>query len=230
MTNFLNTSYQNVLIGFVCCVPLLTTPPSVAQSRLAAYENSYLGKTFDIEIRPLEKNLNAVLDKNIFVLMDKSRYILQIHANSLDEVFDQGGITVKEKQLADFRKSIETAKGKYESWVKTAKENNVHEFYKDMGINSPRVGAFFKWTNWESVEATNLTFRFSVEEKKGITKYLLRILTPNLASDNNAFVKVDGFSLIFSSVEEIDMFLAALDSGKAEKFISDVKSKDLFKE
>lgn len=162
--------------------------------------------------------------------MDKSRYVLHIHAHSLDKTFNEGGITVKERQLADFRKSIETAKSRYESWLKTAKENDVREFYKDMDIKSPRVGAFFRWDGWEFVESTSLTFRFSVEDKKGIPKYLLQIFTPHLTSDKNAFVKVDGFSLLFSSLEEVDLFIAALDSGKADKFISDVRSKDLFKE
>jgi hypothetical protein len=191
----------------------LTTLQSKAQEKFTSYDNTYGGKTYEIQISAKEKD----------------KFTLYIDAMSLDALHDKGGIMVKEKQHQDFLNSIAEAKLKYEEWVKTAKENNVKELDKSMSIKS-KVGGYFQYGDWNFQYLVNLTFDFKILESKGELKYLLIIRTGELQSSSNQFMKVDGFVLVFSSVGEIDTFTNEISTQKINEFINKPKAKDLFKD
>lgn len=49
-----------------------------------------------------------------------------------------------------------------------------------------RSGAFLRWgTDWHDVDTVNLIYRFSIEEKKGILKYLLQVKALRLTPKKN---------------------------------------------
>ena len=187
-----------------------------AQDKFATYQNSFGDKT--------ERNIQ-ISSK------EKGKYTLYIEALPMDKLFkDGGGIQLSEKQNPDFIKALETAKLKYEEWVKTAKENNVTDLRKEISVK-PICGAFFKaGSDWHFQFKLSLTFTFMVLTIKDEVKYLLTINTGKVTSSSNQFTTVDGFSIIFASVDEIDKFKEAISIEKINEFIAKPKAKDLFKE
>ena len=187
-----------------------------AQDKFTTYQNSFGGKNVkDIRIS----------------LEDKGKYTLYIEAIPMDKLFtDPGGINLSEKQNPEFIKALDQAKLKYDEWVKTAKDNNVTELRKDIDVKSIS-GAFFKTgSDWNFQFKVNLSFRFLILKSKDEVKYLLTINTGKLTSSSNQFTNVDGFSIIFSSDDEIEKFKEAISITKINEFIAKPKEKDLFKD
>jgi hypothetical protein len=187
-----------------------------AQEKFSTYQNSF-GDDKERNIRISTK--------------DKEKYTLYIDAIPMDKLFkDGGGIQLTEKQNPDFIKALETAKLKYEEWVKTAKENNVTELRKEMSVK-PSCAAFFRaGSEWHFQFKLNLTFAFIIIKSGEEVKYLVTINTGKVTSSSNQFTTVDGFSIIFASVDEIDKFKEAISIEKINEFIAKPKEKDLFKE
>jgi len=202
---------KNLITFITLCLLTITTVKSYAQEKFTTYDNTYIGKTFDIKLS-LEKE------------------DLYIDAMSLDELYDKGGIRIRKEQHQDFLNAIAKAKIKYVEWVKTAKENNVRSFNKSMNIKS-KVGSYFLYgSEWKFQLEVNLTFDFQILEDKGELKYLLIIRTGELKASTNEHLKVDGFLLVFSSVNEIDTFTNKISRQKIKAFIPKVNEKDLFKD
>lgn len=196
---------------FIACLMLLGLK-SFSQEKFTTYDNSYAGKTYDIQIST----------------KDKDNFTLWIDAMSLDKLHEHGGLMVKQKQYQDFINALNDAKLKYLDWLKTAKENNVKELDKSMSIKS-KVDSYFQYGDWEFDYNIFLTFDFKILESKGELKYLLIIRTGELQSSSNEFMKVDGFVLVFSSASEIDTFVNDISMQKINEFINKPKAKDLFK-
>lgn len=195
------------------CLLTLSSVDMYAQEKFTTYDNTYGGKTYEIQISSKEQD----------------KFTLYIDAMSLDRLHDKGGIMVKEKQLQEFLNAISAAKTKYEDWVKTAKENNVTELDKSMSITS-KVGGYFQYGDWNFQNLVNLTFDFKIMDSKGELNYLLIIRTGKLQSSTNQFMKVDGFVLVFSSINEIDTFTNEISLQKINDFINKPKATDLFKD
>lgn len=196
------------------CVFTLTALKSNAQEKFTSYDNTYGGKTYDIQIAS----------------KDKEKFSLYIDAMSLDRTHEKGGITIDQKQYQDFINAIAEAKTKYEEWVKTAKENNVKELSKTMTIASKAGGYFLYGSKWNFQFLVNLKFDFKILESKGEIKYLLLIRTGELQSSSNQFMKVDGFVLVFSSTKEMDDFSTAISMDKITEFVNKPKKEALFKD
>jgi hypothetical protein len=202
---------KNLIIFITLCLLTITTVESYAQEKFTTYDNTYFGKTYDIKLS----------------LEDEELYI---DAVSLDELYNKGGIRIGKKQRQDFLNAIAKAKIKYKEWVKTAKENNVRALNKSMNIKS-KVGSYFLYgSDWKFQLVVNLTFDFQILEDKGELKYLLIIRTGELKASSNEHLKVDGFLLVYSSVDEIDAFTDAISRQKIKAFIAKPKEKDLFKD
>ena len=203
---------MKILITFITlCLLTITTVESYAQEKFTTYDNTYIGKTFDIKLSLEQEEL-------------------YIDAMSLDELYDKGGIRISKKQHQNFFNAIAEAKTKYKEWVKTAKENNVMEFEKSMNIKS-QVGSYFLYgSDWKFQLLVNLTFDFQILEDEGELRYLLIIRTGELKASSNEHLKVDGFLLVFSSENEIDAFTNKISRQKINAFIAKPKVKDLFKD
>jgi len=199
----------NIVKFLTICFLTFTTVEGYSQEKFTTYDNTYVGKTYNIQISS----------------KDKDNFTLYIEAMSVDRLHNEGGIMLKDKYHQDFLNAIAEAKIKYEEWVKTAKENNVKEMSKSMTVRS-KVGGYFLYGDWNFQYAVNLTFDFKILE----SKYLLIIRTGELQSSSNQFMKVDGFVLVFSSVNEIDSFTNEISTQKINEFINKPKSKDLFKD
>lgn len=204
---------KTIFKAITVCFFALTSLNSYAQENFSTYDNSYIGKTYNIQISSKEKD----------------DVTLWIDAMSLDKLHDKGGLMLKTKDYQDFINAIGEAKLKYEEWIKTAKENNVKELTKTMKINS-KVDTYFAYGDWNFARNVFLDFEFKIIEKKEDLNYLLIIRTGELQSSSNQFMKVDGFALVFSSTAEIDKFTSAISIEKVNTFLNKPKAKDLFKD
>ncbi len=196
------------------CFFTLIAVKSNAQEKFTIYDNTYVGKTYEIQIASKEKE----------------KFSLYIDAMSLDRTHDKVGMTIDQKQYQDFLNAIAEAKIKYEEWVKTAKENNIKELNKTMTIKSKAGGYFLYGSKWNFQFLVNLKFDFKIIENNSEIKYLLLIKTGELQSSSNQFMKVDGLALIFSSAKEIDEFTNAISLDKITEFINKPKKDTLFKD
>jgi len=202
---------KNLIALITLCLLTITTVESYAQEKFTTYDNTYFGKTYDIKLSLEEEDL-------------------YIDAMALDELYDKGGLRISKEQRQDFLNAIAEAKAKYKEWVKTAKENNVRELNKSMNIESKVGGYFLYGSDWKFQLSVNLTFDFQILEDEGELKYLLIFRTGELKSSSNEHLKVDGFLLVFSSVNEIDAFTNKISSQKINAFIAKPKEKDLFQD
>ncbi len=191
-----------------------TALQSKAQEKFTTYDNTYVEKSYDIQISAKEKE----------------KFTLYIDAMSFDKMHEKGGISIDQKQHQEFLNALSEAKLKYEEWVKTAKDNNVKELSKSMTIKSKAGGYFLYGSKWNFQFLVNLKFDFRILESKGETKYLLLVKTGELQSSSNQFMKVDGFALVFSSSTEIDDFVKAISTEKITEFTNKPKKDDLFKD
>ncbi len=200
---------KNLILLITLCLLTIATVESYAQEKFTTYDNTYVGKTYDIKLS----------------LEDEDLYL---DAATFDELYDKGGIWVSKKQYPDFLNAIAEAKTKYKEWVKVAKENNVRDFNKAMNIES-KVGSYFLYgREWKFQLLVNLTFDFQIIEDEGELTYLLFIRTGELRASSNKNLKVDGFLLAFSSINEIDAFSNEISRQKINAFIAKPKEKDLF--
>ena len=191
-----------VLIGF----------SSHAQESFSSYENSYIGNSYPIQIAS----------------KDKEKFTLYIDAMSLDATHKIGGIMINEKKYQEFLDAINEAKVKYEEWIKTAKDNNINQLYKQMSIKSRADAYFLYGTKWNFQFDFYLTYDFKIMENKGEIKYLLLVNTDELKSSSNQFMEVRGVTLVFTSIKEIDTFVSLIAKDKIEEFINKPKKEALF--
>ena len=200
---------KNLMSIITLCLLTITTVESYAQENFTTYDNTYFGKTYDIKL--------SLETEDLF-----------IDAMALDELYNKGGIRITKKQHQDFLNAIAEAKTKYKEWLKIAQENNVRAFEKSMNIKSKVGGYFLYGSEWKFQLSVILTFDFQILENEGELTYLLIIRTGELKSSSNEHLKVDGFLLVFSSVNEIDAFTNKISRQKINAFIAKPKEKDLF--
>jgi hypothetical protein len=145
---------------------------------------------------------------------------------SMDKLLDDGGIMINNVYHELFLSKLNEAKVKYVEWSLTAKENNVINFSKLMEYKV-RVGSYFKYGNeYHSQYGAKLDFTFTVID--GISS--LVIGTRKLTSSSNQYMTHDGFIFVFQSEKEIDDFIDILSVYKVETFMTEPKTKDLFKD
>src|ERR1035437_3147282 len=189
--------------SLIICFFTLLAINGNAQEKFMTYDNTNNGKKYDI--------LVSVEGNAIFSLW--------INAMPLDDLYQTGGIIIRERNYYKFLDDIELAKQQYEELVKTAKTEKVKSFDKMMRINS-KADAYFKSGNWNLQYDVPLNFEFKVKESHGELNYLLFISTGELTALNNSSVKSAGYGLVFSSTEEIDRFTQQISSEKIYDFVA----------
>lgn len=185
-----------------------------AQTLFASYNNTYIQKSYDIEIS-LEEN---------------DEFFLYIYALSLDDICDNGGFLIKDVKHEEFINALIEAKLKYQEWTEVAKTNNIKDFDKDMKINSEVSGYFSYFDEWHIQLHVFLTFNYRIYETNGNTKYILIIRTEKMQSSKNQYIDVDGFALVFTSADEIQEFVELISMDKINEFKNKPKADDLFKD
>lgn len=208
--------------NFLIIVFFLISSNTFSQGALfGTYSSSYENKT-----------------QNIYITFDKKdKFTLYISATSLDKLVTNGGFKVWGKYLPDFIEKFKTAQQKYNEWIITAKENNVTSFSKlievenEKAIRTAKSTAYFYFGDfWHESIMGEPYFQFIVhkDENDNIGYHLL-VSTSNLYAKDNRFITCSGFSMIFSSNEEISNFINAISLEKIEEFKNRPNPDELFK-
>lgn len=99
-------------------------------------------------------------------------------------------------------------KSRINMWNGLVPQNNVTNFDKNFDIKLPRVDCFFRYGDYHfSFNRTpNAYFKVTTD---GECYAIISI--KNLQASDNQYIKHDGLFMIFSSDEEIDNFINAID-------------------
>lgn len=165
-----------------------------AQKKVNEYSMEYFkgnGTTYDIE---------ATEPKNGKFTF----YIYGCSSSSQKEV----GFYVDSKDLENFVESLRSIENKFEEWKKTAKDNDVTDYYKSFDIKFKSVGVFFKYGR--KYHHTSVSFKpyFKVTNDGDC---LAVFKSGELTASDNRYMHHDGFFLVFLSKQEIEDFIKALD-------------------
>ncbi|GGF79070.1 hypothetical protein GCM10011397_22670 [Wenyingzhuangia marina] len=177
---------------------ILITFTGFSQEKISSYSSTYLdGKEFDI---------NASKGKK------EGDYTYYIDVYSRESYTKSIALSIDIKDIDKFTTSLSMAKDKLSTWSKTAIENNVTSLDKTMEhikFNSPV--AFYYGSKWQFDFSVNYLFRAKIIDGQ---MYLIIQNKNELVSSSNQFMDTKGFLLVFSSVDEIDEFVKALDKQK----------------
>lgn len=133
-----------------------------------------------------------------------------------------------ESELDNFITDVQTAAQTYAKWDSVSVVNNVMDLDKEMTVSSPGMeSAFHYGSSWNFDYSTTLTYNF----KHVSDSPRLIIRTGKLQSGSNQYIDSDGGVFVFSSLEEIDDFVSALELQHAKKYFSNKANKeDLFED
>lgn len=151
-------------------------------------------------------------------------FALWIEAQPLEGPNMTGGILIDSARHGNFISSLERAKAKYSEWVKTAKDNKVTDFSKEMVISCTVDGYFLYGREWHFTRDIELIFRFRVMNQS----YLI-INTGVMKSSSNEYIDVDGFIMHFASESDISSFIKKVSMASIQEFKNKPKKADLFK-
>ena len=183
-----------------------------AQEKTNEYFMSYFdGKNYNIEV----SDVNG----------EEFRYY--IDCASWEDDTDVVGISFKSTKIQEFQDRMNEIKNKYVEWSNTAKQNGVTNFDKNFDIKLPRVDCFFRYGDYHFSfnRVPNAYFKVTTD---GECYAIISI--KNLQASDNQYIKHDGLFMIFSSDEEIDDFINAIDKKHViEKAEKKTNTDDLFK-
>ena len=145
-------------------------------------------------------NIEATEPKN-------GKFTFYIYGCSLDSE-KEVAISVNSKDIEKFVESLRSIEDKFEEWTKTAKDNNVTDYDKNFDAKFKSVSVFFKYGSKYHFTYVKFSPYFKVT-KDGECLAVFR--TRELTASDNQFMHHDGFMLAFSSKQEIEDFIKALD-------------------
>lgn len=193
-------------------VAMIATMSMYAQQKVGEYTNSYVSKTFSIEA--VEKN-NKIEEVYIGIPTDLGSRTYSRSAY----------IVVKGKDLELFKTALELARDKFSEWKKVAKENNVTEIDKEMGINFPKVTVAWlygrKW--WFSFgNKVNLKF-LTLDNGQMVAAW-----APTVTSSSNRYIDQEIY-FVFGGEEDFNSIIDQLDTQRILNELLNTKNQsDLF--
>lgn len=197
------------------CAIFLFSLKAYCQKDYDTYDNTYLNKTFKIQIS----------------LDDNNQAGFYVNAFSFDSNAHDGGFNLKAKRVDGFIENLKQAQLKYQDWLATAKANNVKSLSKEIKIKAQRLDGYFKYgKKWHFDFYVSPSFEFKIIESKGKVSHLLIVRTGKMEASDNKYIDSDGFALIFSSSDEITQFCNKFSNEKIAEFINKPKAEDLFKD
>ena len=174
-----------------------------AQEKVSEYSMNYFNdKNYNIEASDVKG--------------EEFRYY--IDCASWEDDTDVVGISFESTKIQEFQNKMNEIKDKYVEWTNTAKQNGVTNFDKNFDIKLPSVNCFFMYGDYhfDFYRTPNAYFKVTTDGEC----YAIISIRDLQASDNQ-YIKHDGLFMIFSSDEEIDDFINAIDMKhvieKAEK-------------
>ena len=193
----MNRTARILIISFLALLSI----QSNAQNPFTTYSNFYFKNEYVIYISA---------KGNIFTLY--------INAMPSVESNETGGIIIQEDNYYKFVDGLKLAKLKYEDAVKAAKEKKATNINKTLRVFNT-VDAYFKQEKMYLQKNVELIYNFKVQEIDGKLNYFLFVNTGKLTALNNTSVHSNGFSLVFSSGDEIDKFIDKLSIEKIDSSI-----------
>lgn len=172
-------------IFFACCH--LTH----AEKKVSEYYSSAFNKTYQIQASKVKHG----------------KFKFYIYCKSGDQ--HTIGFILNSTDVPEFVASLDAVKEKFIEWSTTAHENQVTKYFKYFDIKFKGTTVFFKYGNdWHFSRIGRLNPYFLVTEAHDC--FIVFDSGKVIASDNR-YMDVQGFSLIFSSVDEVDDFIKAID-------------------
>ena len=127
------------------------------------------------------------------------------------------------KDMGNFVADVMEAKQTYIKWDSVSVANSVTDLEKQMSVSTSGLQtAFVYGSGWNFDFSNKLTYDFKHVDK--VPTLIIR--TGKLQSSENQFIDSDGGIFAFSSVEEIDGFISALEPHHAEEFFANKKNKE----
>ena len=164
--------------------------PIKAQQKVGEYTNSYFSKTFSIEAA--EKN-NKIENVYIGVQTD------------LD--FRKAYISVEGEDLELFKNALELARDKFSEWKKIAKDNNITEMRKEMGIDFPEVAvAWLYGGEWEFSFDNKINLAFLILDDG----QMVAAWAPIVTSSSNSYIDQQIY-FAFADEKDFDDIINQLD-------------------
>ncbi len=190
-------------------VAIAAIASAFGQEKVDTYEMSALEKSFDISVAEAKKGLD-----------------LYIKFNSSDDLWQSAGLVIESSKYLDFVNTVISAKAKYIEWSNVAEQNNVTELIKVMDkIKSPVLWGYWYSSEWNFDTHVKLTYKFMINDS--FETPMLLILSGEYTSSSNQYINHDGGYFAFSSIEEIDAFLNAINHAEIKTKLSG--QNDLFK-
>lgn len=189
-----------VLLMSVCTIQ------GFSQDKIDEYSLLYFEKTYDISAT------------------ENTLYISLPSADRHDIVLVQPLV-----KLEVFVNVVDSLKVKYIEWSDLADSNNIDNLDKEIDIPelSSRYEFAFSMSKWYFSNRVKLKVRFKIINGE---KLLIIQNKHKLISNSNEYIDADGFYLVFSSVEEFDLFLLKLTISNVEKhFENKNKKEEIFK-
>ena len=193
----MNRTARILIISFLALLSI----QSNAQNPFTTYSNSYFKNEYVIYVSA---------KGNIFTLY--------INAMPSVESNETGGIIIQEDNYYKFIDGLKLGKLKYEEAVKDAKEKNSTNVTKTLRVFNT-VDTYFKQDQMYAQKNVELIYNFKVQKIDGKLNYFLFVNTGKLTAINNPSVQSNGYSLVFSSANEIDQFINKISPEKIDSSI-----------
>lgn len=192
-------------------VAMIATMSMYAHQKVGEYTNSYVSKTFSIEA--VEKN-NKIEEVYIGIPTDLGSRTYSRPAY----------IVVKGKDLELFKTALELARDKFSEWKKVAKENNVTEMSKEMGINFPKVTVAWYGTKWWFSFGNKINLKFlTLDDGQMVAAWALTV-----TSSSNRYIDQEIY-FVFSDEEDFNSIIDQLDTQRILNELLNTKNQsDLF--
>lgn len=172
--------------------------PIKAQQKVGEYTNSYVSKTFSI--KAVEKN-NKI--EKVYIGIPT---VLESRTYSRP-----ADIVVKGKDIELFKTALELARDKFSEWKKVAKENNVTEMNKEMGINFPKVTvAWLYGRKWWFSWGNKINLKFLTLKILDNTR-CIALWAPTVTSSTNRYIDQEIY-FVFGDEEDFNSIINQLDS------------------
>lgn len=182
-----------------------------AEEKVSDYSMSYFdGKVYDVETTDVSNG----------------EFTYYIYCETKDR-HDQIGFSLKNNQISDFVSQLRLIKEKFIEWKKTAEDNNIKSFDKNFDVNFQSVGTFWLYGSKWCFSRVKFKPYFKVTDS-GTTHVVFS--AGQMKASTNEYMTTKGFYIVFSSTEEIDSFIEAINPTHAiNKSQSDKTKQDLFK-
>lgn len=192
-------------------VAMIATMSMYAQQKVGEYTNSYVSKTFSIEA--VEKN-NKIEEVYIGIPTDLGSRTYSRPAY----------IVVKGKDLELFKTALELARDKFSEWKKVAKENNVTEMSKEMGINFPKVTIAWHGSKWWFSLGNKINLKFLILDDG----QMVAAWAPTVTSSSNRYIDQQIY-FAFADEKDFDDIINQLDSQRIlNELLSTKNNSNLF--